>query len=346
MIRLILDQLEKAKAHIDRPWRTLCDPVPYSTVMRWRSRARRGQPLLQSTGPKKRKTDPDEIYNRVLRLNHGRKRTLGTSHIYELHRDFISRRQMQQWAAEIRREKNDSMKRIQWHFAGLAWGIDATEYNGLCKLIPVSDLSCRYRFVPLVTLSEDGRQIAAYLETLFRQHGAPLFLKRDNGSPFNCEAVDRTLARYCVLPLNSPPHYPRYNGAMEKSIGDLKRRLDQRFHPLPPDDRGFAAQLEATVHELNHTPRRSLKGRTPCDLYHDPAKRLCLSLKARKKIFRLLLAQFARTIGNKPPRNHRDCAALWRHTVETWLRCQELISIRPNSEPTVSTNFQKIWSHN
>jgi transposase InsO family protein len=347
MTRLILSQLQHAKAQSNLPWRELCESVPYSTVMRWRARVHRGQALLQSPGPKKTAPlDWQQIYREVLQLDHGRARTQGTTSVYARYAQSISRRQVRQLAAQIRQNKNDSMTRIHWHFPGLAWGIDATEYKGSWKLIPVSDLACRYRFVPLVALCEDGDQIALYLETLFRQHGPPLFLKRDNGSPFNCQAVERVLERHCVLPLNSPPRYPRYNGAMEKSIGDLKRHLDQRLHAAPGLGTPLLAQVETAVHALNHQPRRRFKGRTPCDLFHDPNRRLSLSLKARKRIFRLLLTQFAQTIGKMAPRNHREYSAAWRLSVETWLRCQGLISVRPNSKPNVSTIFPKIWSHN
>jgi len=70
--------------------------------------------------------------------------------------------------------------------------------------------------------------VAEHLEKLFRRHGPPLFLKRDNGSPLNAAEVDAVLADYGVIPLNSPAYYPRYNGAMEKSIRDFKAALAKR----------------------------------------------------------------------------------------------------------------------
>jgi len=109
-----------------------------------------------------------------------------------------------------------------WHKPGLVWAIDATQYASH-KIIPLHDLASRYRFAPLVSSVEDGQQIALYLDQSFREHGAPLFLKRDNGSPFNNQHVDAVLAEHLVLPLNNPPRFPRYHGAMEKGIGDLKR---------------------------------------------------------------------------------------------------------------------------
>jgi transposase InsO family protein len=100
-----------------------------------------------------------------------------------------------------------TMKRIQWLAPGLAWSCDATEYGAEGQqLIPVQDLSSRYRFRPLVVDRLDGRQIATHLESLFRRHGPPLFLKRDNDSPFNHRQVDEVLARFSVLPLNNGQH--------------------------------------------------------------------------------------------------------------------------------------------
>ena len=58
---------------------------------------------------------------------------------------------------------------------------------------------------PLVHAREEGDLIARYLEQMFRKEGPPMFLKRDLGSPLNCQAVDEVLERHRVLPLNSPP---------------------------------------------------------------------------------------------------------------------------------------------
>jgi hypothetical protein len=55
--------------------------------------------------------------------------------------------------------------------------------------------------------------------------GRPLVLKRDNGSNLNHQAVDEVLARYLVLPLKSPPHYPPYNGAIECAVRELVEKI-------------------------------------------------------------------------------------------------------------------------
>jgi transposase InsO family protein len=304
--------------------------------------------LLRPPGPKK--TEPPDwqaLHDELAALPQGRSRTLGTTRFHQDHVQAVSRRQVRQLAAQIRQDKIDHMKRVQWHCPGLAWAIDATEYGpGPWKITPMQDLCSRYRFVPLLTRREDGHQIAAYLDAVFLAQGAPLLLKRDNGSPFNHEAVDQVLQRHGVLSLNSPPRYPPYNGAMEKGIGDLKRQLDRRLQPDARVCPNLRAQVEAVVHDLNHRPKRLLQGRTPCDVFHDQCRRLRLSKKERTKIFHLLLQIYWRTIGNMPNRTRHQTEAAWRLTVESWLVCQGLISIRLNKNPKVSTSFPKNWSHN
>ena len=345
MIRQILHQLATTKQVSHRSWRELCDRVPYASVMRWRQRQRRGLPVWQVPGPKKSvPLNWAEFYPLLRQLNHGRVRTRGTGELYQQFATAISRRQLAGLVQDYRWDQRSSMKRIHWLWAGLAWSCDATEYgDDGQQIIPVQDLASRYRFRPLVTDRLNGHQIAAHLESLFRQHGAPLFLKRDNGSPFNHHAVDQVLARFGVLPLNNPPHYPRYNGGMEKSIRDFKAALAARQWQRP-DEITWAAEVMA--HELNHQPRRCLKGRTACAVFHDDAQRLRWNQRQRKEIFRLLLHRFGAMIEMPVNGNHPSLATLWRVTVESWLRCQNLIHVHQKQKPNVSTALPKFWSHN
>jgi len=348
MIRRCVNQLEALKTRSPTSWRELCREMPYSSVMRWRCRLRLDLPIWQSPGPKK--TEPldwKEFYSILDQLEHGRQRTEGTGALHERFVSSISRRQLGELVRQQRQDHLDSMKHIQWLWSGLVWSLDATEYGpDGCQIIPVQDLASRYRLRPLVTDRLEGRQIAQHVETLFRQHGAPLLLKRDNGSPFNNHYLDKVLARYRVLPLNNPPACPRYNGAEEKSIRDLKEHLAQRWGTVPAVPSHLIAQIETSVHELNHRPRRCLKGRTACAVFHDDAQRLRWTLRQRQIIFRLLLAEFGRMIGSMPKNDHRRAATMWRVTVESWLRRQGLISVRQNQKQKVSTNFLENWSHN
>jgi transposase InsO family protein len=313
--------------------------------MRWRQRQQRGLPLWQSPGPKKSvPLDWRKFYLLLRQLHHGRVRTQGTGELYQRFAGCLSRSQLRSLVRDFRADQLASMKHIDWLWAGLAWSLDATEYGDDSRqIIPVQDLASRYRFAPLVSDRLDGFQIAAHLESLFRQHGAPLFLKRDNGSPLNSQPVDEVMDRFGVLPLNNPPHFPRYNGSMEKSIRDFKTALARRLEEnLVPAELSLAA--EVTAHELNHRPRRCLKGRTACAVFYDDAQRLRWTKRQRQTIFGLLLTRFGAMLEKTANEPRLRPATLWRVTVESWLRCQGLIAIRQNQN--VSTTFLKIWSHN
>jgi hypothetical protein len=348
MIRQLLHQFDTMKQETQRPWRALCGPVPYSSLMRWRRRRRRGQPLWQCPGPKKSATpDWSEFYPLLRQLKPGRLRTRGTGQLYAQMSHCLSRRQLGALVQEQRRDHLHAMKRIHWLWSGLAWSCDATEYGAHDTLIiPVQDLASRYRFQPLVTDQLDGCPIAVHLESLFHKHGAPLFLKRDNGSPFNHHRVDEVLARFLVLPLNNPPYYPRYNGSMEKGIREFKSALAEHQERISTVPKDLALTVELTAHELNHHLRRSLKGRTACAVFHDDAQRLRWTRSQRQTIFRLLLQEFGRMIETMPEGSRHSPATLWRVTVENWLRRQSLIDVRRNQKRNVSTSFPKNWSHN
>jgi hypothetical protein len=347
MIRSFLHELKRAQQRTGSSGRALGLGLPGSTIRRWQQRAREHRPLLQAPGPKKSPApDWPALLAQVKSLRHVRRRSHGTGALYAAQRDHISRRHLGQLVQRERDQQLDHMKRIHWLRPGLTWSIDATSYQG-SKLIPLHDLASRYRFAPLVASVEDGRQIAAFLDAAFRQHGPPLFLKRDNGSPFNCVFVENVLVEHGVLPLNNPPHYPRYNGAMEKSLGDFKRALSTRLI-TPAEDRLLVAAVESTTHDLNHRPRRCLGGKTACEVYHDPALRLRLDRKLRTGILRLLARQFCRNVQLMAAEDHHARATAWRVTVEAWLRRQGLITVGPIPKPnqTVSPIFPKKWSHN
>jgi transposase InsO family protein len=346
MIPVFLKKLETAQSRSGFSRRALCKGLPYSSILRWRSRQCRGQEPLQKPGPKKSAPlDWKTLLPNIQKLDHGRQRTHGTTALWTQYQKQLSRRQFHILVKEERDQRLHAMPRILWHKPGLVWAIDATQYQSH-KIIPLHDLASRYRFTPLVSSTEDGQQIAAFLDKNFCKHGAPLFLKRDNGSSFNNQHVDAVLEEHIVLPLNSPPYWPRYNGAMEKSIGDLKRRLTERLTE-PAEDRLLVLAVEATVHELNHRQRRCLEGRTACEVYHNPTSRLRFNRRQREEVLELLSREYLENIQTMAARTHRACAALWRLTVESWLRRQGLITIghQPKPNEKVSTIFPEKWSH-
>jgi hypothetical protein len=346
MIPRILEQLAKGRAEFS--WKELCyGLVPCATVMRWRARAQAGAPLLEKAGPKKReRLELGAVQEKIHQLQHGRRRTAGTTALYAQLSDSISRRRFQELVAEERQNRLDSMKRIEWLVPGTAWSLDTTEYGpDRMKITPLRDLASKYQLpTPLVEAREDGQQIAVYLERMFQQQGPPMFLKMDLGSPLNCQAVHEVLERHWVLPLNSPARYPQYNGSIERSMRDLQRALEDRCRSalrLP-----VSVQVELATHHLNHRRLRSLGRLTPCQVYHDPARRVRLHGASRQRIFREVFEQFWQCLECMPDRDRHGTNAAWRLTVETWLRCQGWISVRQKPPTKVSTDSEPFFSQN
>jgi len=346
MIPRILEQLDLGRREFS--WRELCyGLLPCATVLRWRARARAGAPLVEQAGPKKK--EPIELANvkeKIQQLEHGPRRSAGTTALYAELSDSISRRRFQELVAEERQRRLESMKRIQWLVPGTVWSLDTTEY-GLekIKITVLRDLASKYQLpTPLVQPQEDGARIAAYLDLMFKQQGAPMFLKRDLGSPLNCQAVDEVLERHWVLPLNSPAHYPQYNGSMERNMRDLHEAVDQqRLKTLQVP---VSVEVELATHQLNHRWLRSLHNRTPCQVYHDPARRLRLHGASRQRIFREVFEQFWYYVECMSDRNPHTLNAAWRLVVETWLRRQGWISVTTKSKTNVSTDSNAFFSQN
>lgn len=348
MIPRILERLETARRQFT--WTELCyGLIACATVLRWRARAKAGEPLVEPAGPKKdAPLDLQSLRNKIRALRHGQRRTAGTGALLEDLKDEISRRRFQELVAEQRQNRLNDMKRIYWLKPGAAWSLDTTQYGPRkMKITPLRDLASKYQVpCPLVAERENGEHIALYLDRMFRKEGPPLFLKKDLGSPLNCAALDQVLETHRVLPLNSPPEYPQYNGSMERSMRDLKAALDARRAQGLMKDIPLALEVELATHQLNHRRLRSLGGRTPCQFYHDPGQRLRLHGATREKIFREIFAQYWQYVESMPERTRHHLDAAWRLVVESWLRRQGWIAVRENNQAKVSTISDDFCSHN
>ena len=314
----------------------------YRTLLRWQKRASTAEPVLARPGPKKRGPLPlTAVRAEIEALRHGRRRTRGVTALTARYSDVVSRRDLAELVAEVRDERNRQRRQVSKHVAwkepNLAWALDATERerDGLGKklvLHEVQDLCSRYRFDPLVATESKGEAVARHLDALFRKHGAPLFLKRDNGSSLNHEAIDAVLASHGVIPLNSPAHYPQYNGAIEHGIGEMKRALGDC---LPRAKRWQPAELRPYINALHHVqnsqPRRSLHGHTPSEVYYHQARRKH-TRRARLAIFEWIRLHSIDSVKQMEKIDQRSVDAAWRQAAETWLRCQGLITVSINQQ--------------
>jgi transposase InsO family protein len=131
-----------------------------------------------------------------------------------------------------RRRHQDTLYTLHWTRPGAVWAIDFSEaptaIDGLYPyLLAVRDLASGQQLLWLPVQHQTAAEAAQALTGLFVLHGAPLILKSDNGSAFIAGAFQALIHQSEVIPLFSPPYWPRYNGAVEAGIGSLKERTER-----------------------------------------------------------------------------------------------------------------------
>jgi len=349
----VIAAVETARAELGGTYREigLAAGTPLRSLRRWRGRQRQGAPLLSFPGPGK--VAPLELGTLVadlLSLAHGRHRTAGTGALYERFRDQLSRRVIVKLAELLRREHwrgvATEQRRIVWLTPGLVWSMDDMEMSaaelglrvtGKFFWNQVRDLASRYQFEPLTAITlATGVIVAARLRVLFKKYGPPLFLKLDNHSNLNNSWVTAALSEQWVIPLNSPPHYPPYNGAMEKGQDEFQRVLKSKFQgrqwPVMTDEEAVnVLQLgaELAAHDLNQRPRPCLQGasarhgfevgKRDREYYHDRNQ--------RREVFDELRAMASLAMAETGLTDQRAADAAWRLAVETWLRREGHITV-------------------
>lgn len=307
-------------------------------------------------GPRKQAPPPPTLAQEIRDLRHGAKRSRGVGELRRRYEAVISRRDLKSMVTQARRDhhrrQRESWRRVQWLTAQVTWGFDGTEsgkdHRGVKLVIhPMSDMASRYRFDPLVSFEANGAEIAEWLRGQFDLHGAPLFLKRDNGSPLNHALVNKLLAEYGVIPLNSPPHYPRYNGMVENAVRELKD--DAGLRQAPPEGWEIAPWLQrvrAAVATRNHIPRRCLGRRTAHDVY--ASGRSSWTIEGRRAILDWLGIRQREIIQSNKDAGSRAQARAWRQAVEEWLVSNGHIRIHKltNKNQIVLPYFHDSLGHN
>ena len=354
---MIVATLTQLKRQVRWPYQRLCEylVLPYASVRRWNHHIDRGQPALIKPGPQKvAPLELEELHVHLFRLKHGHQRSRGVGRLYRQYQDQISRRDLQALMETVRREivqqRQAELRRITWQVPGLVWSLDNAELVGLpshkLHLHQVQDLASRYKFTPWVGERVLGESVAARLEQLFLQQGPPLVLKRDNGSNLNHQAVDEVLARHLVIPLNSPPHYPPYNGGMEGAVREMKIPLLEKIlarGPLPESQ--VQVWAEVLAHELNHRSRPCLHGQVACKVFHDakPAMKV-YTLRKRKETFDWINELTMTLIQVLAVHTQSQAETARRLAVETWLQRNGVITITQNKK--VLPIFPQITAHN
>lgn len=332
---MLIAKVESIRAETGGSYREVLDAVglPWATYQRWTSRLRRAVPFVVTPGPKKSvQLELGDLLAEVQQMEHRRRRSFGTTELYEQHKEAISRRELQKMVGTERRrlnaEKRASLKRITWHVPGLAWAMDATDI-GPDQVQQVQDLASRYKFDPFLTSSLSGEQIAEHLEGIIEAYGPPLILKRDCGSNQQDAAVRSVLEKYLIIPLNSPRQYPQYNGAMERGQGELKGVLGLRD---PAAERALV-NYTVSAHELNHKRRPSLGGRMACVVFGEaPAAMRVYTRPKRKEVIYWMKNEAAGIIRRDGLSGSNARAVAWRRAVESWLHRNGIITVKVNGK--------------
>jgi transposase InsO family protein len=118
---------------------------------------------------------------------------------------------------------------LHWLKPGTAWAIDhctppAPVEGTFSQILSVRDLAAQAQLAWTPVPDGSALHVRFVLETLIAEHGAPLLLKKDNGSALNDAGVNRLLAQNGIIGLLSPPATPSYNGGCEAGNGSLRTR--------------------------------------------------------------------------------------------------------------------------
>jgi hypothetical protein len=232
---------------------------------------------------------------------------------------------------DLNASHRQNLRRIIGNVPNTAWSMDPSEYGqrdeAKSHLSQMQDLASRYKFDPMAGDIPDGEEISGYLTAEFRRFGPPLLLKRDNGGNLNHAAVNDVLAEHFVLPLNSPVHYPPYNGAIEEAQAELKGGLAAKFAYKPCPREHLEAYAAAVEHDLNHRPRPCLNGRNACQVYFS-GRRTFTKWERRDAYDWITNLQSDILCSEDGVQPH----AAWRIAVEAWLRMKGLITVTVNGK--------------
>jgi len=317
--------------------------VGYGSFLRWKRRRNRGGSAVLEPGPRPLGfLDMAAVDQQIESLHHVNCRTHGTGPLYrELH-GVLSRRKLRALVKQVRdrkkTERRAAQRRLEWNpSSGNVWATDTKEIaldaGSKVWFQTMRDLGSRYTLAPCARHNPTGKDIAAWLDAAFTQHGAPLFLRMDNAANENCAEVSEVLARHWVIPFNSPPRYPRYNGGVECAQREIEEGFEDwtvGLSALPAEH--IPAYANATINDLNHRKRPVLDGRHACQVFTRNAQRATLKPGKRKEVLLNLTVMAAFFVDEDAVEKGRHIRKAWRRAVECWLEMNDAFRVVPTPE--------------
>ena len=117
-------------------------------------------------------------------------------------------------------------KRLQATYPGHIWAYDFVEdalYSGASfKVLTVMDEFTREGIALDVASTTSAERVIGVLTTLFAHHGAPAYIRSDNGAEFVAQALQLWLAQCGVDTLYIDPGKPWQNGKEERFNGTVR----------------------------------------------------------------------------------------------------------------------------
>lgn len=149
---------------------------------------------------------------------------------------------------------------LEWCLPGCVWAADYSEAPGdsapnVNNIFALRELALGYQILWRAVGPQSAKQTKELLALSFAEHGAPLVLKVDNGSPIIGEDLEGWLLDYGVVLLRSPPRTPEYNGAIEAGIGTHKARTEECARLANRPGVWFPHDLTAAQRESNEIAR-------------------------------------------------------------------------------------------
>jgi hypothetical protein len=163
---------------------------------------------------------------------------------------------------------------LEWTRPGTVWAMDHKDRTGspVDGRYPFAfanrDLASNEQLDWMPVDSKDAETTNLILEARYREFGAPLVQKADNG--FAAESTRELLKRWGVLLLLSPKYFPRYNGSIEAGICSMRSRTDHHAARSGRPGEWSCEDLEAARLEANETGRPwGSRGGTPDEAWKD-----------------------------------------------------------------------------
>ena len=154
------------------------------------------------------------MLNQTGRVNHKRVRRL-----WRLHRLQVRR-------VVRKRLRRELPPRLQAAYPGHSWAYDFVEDalsdGRALYILTVMDEFTREGLALDVALSTSAERVIGVLPALVAQHGAPAYLRSDNGAEFVATAVQLWLAQCGVQTLYIEPGKPWQNGKEERFNGTVR----------------------------------------------------------------------------------------------------------------------------